>query len=257
MCNGPNEKRDKTQLYYGKGLLSKKLYDQLQDTCTFPDLPITHTQPAQLSTECNALLKHAWDNEDADIPFENTVVGRHDVYDLYDNCAGAASQLSVHRRSSDTGGYVWTCGQFDKIPSYFERSDVKTALHLPQKSMSSAFAYNTSGPASVTLYPFLISKIRVVIYNGDADSSVPAIGNEAWTSGMETLGVVRETEPWHAWYLPEWTIPAGYATNYQSVQSPDQSFTFVTLKLSGHEVPQFSPLQGWALFSRYLSNKKF
>ena len=32
----------------------------------------------------------------------------------------------------------------------------------------------------------------MLIYNGDADSCVPFIGNEQWTSSMATNGVVLE-----------------------------------------------------------------
>ena len=72
LCNGPNERRDKTDFYYGKGLLSKKLYMQIQTTCRFPDLHFTSTEEANLSDECLALLKHAWDDEEHG--FVNTVV---------------------------------------------------------------------------------------------------------------------------------------------------------------------------------------
>ena len=40
------------------------------------------------------------------------------------------------------------------------------------------------GPASVTLYPDLIHKLdRVLIYNGDADTCVPYVGNEEVQDG--------------------------------------------------------------------------
>lgn len=261
LCNGPNERRDKTDFYYGKGLLSKKMYDQIQRSCKFPDLHFTASEEANLSKECLALLSSAWDNEDAG--FENTVVGPHDVFNIYNNCpdsslsrSSLASSLKQPKSPAE-GGYRWTCGQFSALPAYLGREDVRKALHLPEKSMSSMFNYNTSGPASVTLYPALIPKLRIVIYNGDADSSVPYNGNEAWTSGMEELGVVKEKTPWHGWFLPNLTaMPTGYATVY-SIPDQQHSFTFVTLRLSGHEVPQFSPIQGWELFRRYIANEKF
>jgi hypothetical protein len=61
------------------------------------------------------------------------------------------------------------------------------------------FDYDASGPASVTLYPTLIKSMRVLIYNGDADSCVPYVGNQEWTSGMVDKGVVSEVKPWHPW----------------------------------------------------------
>ena len=43
----------------------------------------------------------------------------------------------------------------------------------------SSFTYNISGPYSISLYPELVDKIRILIYNGDSDPSVPFQG--AWT----------------------------------------------------------------------------
>ena len=46
-----------------------------------------------------------------------------------------------------------------------------------------------AGPASVTLYPSLIGKIRILIYNGDADSCVPYKGNAEWIADIEATGL--------------------------------------------------------------------
>lgn len=43
------------------------------------------------------------------------------------------------------------------------------ALHISNPGQSS-FRYHSSGPASITLHPELATKIRVLIYNGDADA---------------------------------------------------------------------------------------
>ena len=51
--------------------------------------------------------------------------------------------------------------------------------------------------SGITLYPDLIKKIRVLIYNGDADSCVPYVGNEEWVSGLAKLGYASEAKAWH------------------------------------------------------------
>lgn len=71
-----------------------------------------------------------------------------------------------------SGGYDWSCGGMDAMVTFFNRADVRKALHLGKPGMST-FDYDASGPASITLYPELITKLRVLIYNGDADSCVP------------------------------------------------------------------------------------
>ena len=64
------------------------------------------------------------------------------------------------------GGYDWTCGTFEALPAYFDRSDVREKLHLPAVSLTSAFVYNSSGPASITLYPAL-AEVRFVRNEND------------------------------------------------------------------------------------------
>ena len=62
---------------------------------------------------------------------------------------------------------------------------MRAALHL-KSSSGSRFGYDTSGPASITLWPFLAKHLRVVIYNGDADACVPYVGNEEVRSTFRT-----------------------------------------------------------------------
>lgn len=53
------------------------------------------------------------------------------------------------------------------------------------------------------MYPELIKKLRVLIYNGDADSCVPYIGNEEWVDSFETQGLVKEDQQWRPWFTDE------------------------------------------------------
>ena len=290
MCNGPNEDRDLTALYHGHGLISTKMYDNIQAVCDFANTAVAFdsADPAPLSKECEKELAKM-----------DIAVGPHNVYNIYDNCpsdslkgkeklawhsaSGKSSRwlrkylhnnlhrgADAHRELKEIGGgYDWTCGQFDAIPAYFERSEVREALHLPAESLTSAFNYDLSGPASVTLYPSLLaSGLRVLIYNGDADACVPYIGNEIWTTGMESKGVVNETSPWHTWYVDESDpVPTGSATAYNVFNSKSnkgeladvdgQQFQFVTIRLSGHEAPGFAPRASFNLFQRFVNAEVF
>ena len=95
---------------------------------------------------------------------------------------------AIQALDSMGGGFDWTCGTFAALPKYFARLDVRRALHLPEVSQTSTFAYDSSGPASITLYPRLIKYLRILIYNGDADacgaSAAPRIGRIARTSAQ-------------------------------------------------------------------------
>lgn len=283
MCNGPNEARDMVALYYGNGLFSAKLHAQIQQACAFPDLPFDSADPFVASDQCSALLDKM-----------DEAVGPHDPFDMFDNCPseGDAAQMRLwHQYSGKStrwlnryldanrfnpqagdmlaamgGGYNWTCGQFSALPSYLARQDVRRALHLPEQSRTSNFAYNTSGPASILLYPEIARQIRVLIYNGQADSRVPHIGNEAWTSGLATRGVLSEAEPWRPWYQSaRASVPSGYVTTYAvhgarprllSSAGPNATFAYVTFRLAGHEVPHYMPEAAFVMISHWLAGEK-
>jgi len=260
VCNGDNADQNDVTLYYGKGLISKKLYDKIMSTCEFP----------KVGLKCELLLKEMDDE-----------VGPHNVYNIYDNCPGGAAQFledtglsmrwlkkflrsnahdlsaahqELNAMSPQGGGYNWLCGQFDAIPQYFKGEDVRKALHLPLEENGSLFKYDSSGPASVLIYPSLIqSKLRVLIYNGDADSCVPYVGNKEWTVSMESSGVVKETSAWHPWYLSEDKTSGvtGYATEYSN------DFTFITIRLAGHQVPKNNPEAALVMITKFLNGDKF
>eukprot|EP01062_Namystynia_karyoxenos_P024771 TRINITY_DN19684_c1_g1_i1.p1 TRINITY_DN19684_c1_g1~~TRINITY_DN19684_c1_g1_i1.p1 ORF type:complete len:504 (+),score=203.26 TRINITY_DN19684_c1_g1_i1:78-1514(+) len=258
-CNGPNEERMDAELFYGKGLVSKKLYDATAKSC-------------------------GWDggNRDvkacqADLKAVDDAVGPHNVYDVYDNCDSMTQwsaranrsagwlrrwlrgnmhrgQAALSEAAAMGGGYDWACGGMAGFQRYFQRADVRKALHLG--APGSTLAYNTSGPASMLLYPTLVKHIRVLIFNGDADSCVPYIGNEEWTTALAATGAITETAAWHPWYVNNSMIPAGYATNY-NVTGASTDFAFVTVRLGGHMVPTFRPVAAFELFSRFLARRPF
>lgn len=131
------------------------------------------------------------------------------------------------------------------------------ALHLGTPGQSS-FSYKSTGPASITLHPELATKLRMLIYNGDADACVPYKGNEEWITSLVTAGDLSEAVSWKPWYNDEWAnMPAGYVTSYNVTAAPTKDFTFLTIRLAGHMVPTFQPASSLSFFSRFLQNKPF
>ena len=218
-CNGPNEDRNDVRLFYGKALISKKLHDATAAACKWDAVAPAVTLATSDADHCHELIKEV-----------HEVVGPHNIYNLYDNCPGAAaaaedvalgqeapSALELKQRlrnrllpgqshgapiswppqssphSADTlepaaavaappvtktGGYAWSCGGMSATAAWIGRADVRAALHLKDAS-GSRFSYKTSGPASITLWPFLARHIRVLIYNGDADVPPAAVHSRA------------------------------------------------------------------------------
>eukprot|EP00928_Gymnodinium_smaydae_P043779 TRINITY_DN29273_c0_g2_i1.p1 TRINITY_DN29273_c0_g2~~TRINITY_DN29273_c0_g2_i1.p1 ORF type:complete len:494 (-),score=66.69 TRINITY_DN29273_c0_g2_i1:12-1493(-) len=265
-CNGPNADQNDLDALYGKGLVSKRQYRAAYAACGFS----TGSLLARTSAHCQKALDDA-----------HSEVGSYNIYDVYDNCGKTAEErmrssgkdmrhLLVQARaalspashssshsflSGANGGYEWSCGDTyppGKIDEFFKRRDVQEALHLKEPGLSS-FDYNTSGPASVTLYPELAKQLRILIYNGDADMCVPYNGNEEWLMDLEDRGVLKVASPWKPWYLDDdRSTAAGAETKYHVVGS-DQTLTFLTIRLAGHMVPLFRPDAALSFFNRFLT----
>lgn len=166
------------------------------------------------------------------------------------------------------GGYVWDC--LSDTRSWITSADVRKALHLDKDTPgASRFSYRRSGPASITLYPSLVKTgLRFMIFNGDADACVPYNGNAMWIRMLEEQGILTETKPWSPWYMnqnntcshtgsresaPECKVGGG-VTMFQP-KGATTSFSWVTVRLSGHMVPQFRPEAAFRIYSRFLAGE--
>jgi len=225
----------------------------IDSTCKFPTdylPPQEGSCQKQVSQDCQSLLSQMREE-----------VGPHNIYFIYDNCpntqdflrrtgkdmAWLTSMLRKGMHDNSTrqtltamnGGFEWDCA--GDVGAFLEDPAVRKALHLENASISaSSFDYNTSGPASITLWPELVQKLRVLIYNGDADSCVPYNGNEQWISTLEDQGKLKETKEWAPWFTSNRAAPAGYVTRYQA-PGATVDFSFQTIRLAGHMVPTFQP----------------
>lgn len=271
-CNGPSEDKIDVDFFFGKGLYSHKLHKQIYEKCSFPATYVSCNSLSSdevaghsaLGTECKDLLQKM-----------RQEVGPHNVYNVYDNCNKTSKFLQqagksmawlsnrlrwgMHNPSAVkeefmrlNGGYKWDCG--GDTDAWILRHDVREALHLDKAQPgASKFYYTLSGPASITLYPGLIGRVRMLIFNGDADACVPYNGNEVWIEQLEEKGILRQTSPWSPWYVRTHSVPAGYITEYKSPNF-SASFSFATVRLAGHMVPQFQPEPAFTLMSRFLDD---
>jgi carboxypeptidase C (cathepsin A) len=295
-CNGPNAEQNDADAYYGKGLISKGQYQAVYDACNYSDSVTREndSQDAELSLKCAFELEKMsttvgphnvyniydncpqaaqllqaqgksmrWLKNKLRARFNEGVRGRVST-SVAESNAAFASALGLEQPLDEVGnlggGYAWACNGIDALGSYLERADVQAALHV-SGVFKGQFNYDTSGPASITLYPDIVKQIRVLIYNGDADDCVPYKGNEEWTEGLASDGIIKRTKDWHPWFVTHWpdtsrgTVPAGYATTY-SVPGTDLDFHFVTIRLAGHMVPAFQPAAALEFFSRFISGEQ-
>ncbi|KVG98785.1 Peptidase S10, serine carboxypeptidase, partial [Cynara cardunculus var. scolymus] len=85
---------------------------------------------------------------------------------------------------------------------------------------------------------------RALIYSGDHDMCVPFTGSEAWT---RSLGYAV-TDEWRNWQVD------GQVSGF--VQGYDNGLTFLTVKGSGHTVPEYKPKEALAFYTRWLEGMK-
>merc|ERR1712176_1117589 len=103
------------------------------------------------------------------------------------------------------GGFDWNCA--GDVGKWIKSKDVQEALHLTGER-GSKFLYTPFGTPSFALYPELVTKLRVLIYNGDADACVPYIANEDWIARLEAQGDIQESDPWTPWFTSARRAPA-------------------------------------------------
>ncbi|KAI3829879.1 hypothetical protein L1987_04010 [Smallanthus sonchifolius] len=85
---------------------------------------------------------------------------------------------------------------------------------------------------------------RALIFSGDHDMCVPFTGSEAWT---RSLGY-QVIDEWRKWQVD------GQVSGF--IQAYANNLTFLTVKGSGHTVPEYKPKEALALYSRWLEGKK-
>jgi len=104
------------------------------------------------------------------------------------------------------------------------------------------------------LYLKLIKQIPVLIYSGDCDQCVPYYYSDGWVKALGfnvTSG--RSWQPWTYQNGPGNTQVGGYVTNFDNANG----LTLLTIKDSGHMVPQYAPSAALAFFTTWLKGGPF
>merc|ERR1711920_257309 len=148
------------------------------------------------------------------------------------------------------------------MAAFCNHPEAREALHLHPEAFygrpwnSNAFGnddamrYATMSGCSYCLYPGILARYSILVYNGDFDLCVPWSQNEEWTRLLATEQGYRALQVgWQAWPSPQ--QPSGYVTQWQA--SPSTNFTFATVKGAGHMVPQYQPARGFDLLQRFIN----
>lgn len=135
-------------------------------------------------------------------------------------------------------GEVPPCVYAENLISYFNRQDVKDALHIdPMFSSDYQWTmcvkdygqnYTMDIKASQYIWEMLIEdgSYKLLKFSGDMDMSVPSLGTQGWIDAMN----LNEVKEWREWDLDNLT--AGYVTEYEG------GLVYSTVHQAGHMVPQ-------------------
>lgn len=147
------------------------------------------------------------------------------------------------------------CGDDSLMRIWFNRADVRAALHVASETVTGRWSDCTDKVKYTSTvkneprdtYPLLIKAgLDILIYSGDVDACVPIIATEAWVEGMN-LPVKQEWAPYY-YQLNNTPQVAGYCTLYEGM-------SFCTVRGAGHMVPAFKPNEAYQLFDNWFTGK--
>ena len=234
------------EFFRGHGQFSEKTYQEIQSTCTKEELlGFGH----KIGPACDAKLK-----------VMNAEIGGYYAYNLYDTCWYQNSLEPPHAlgAAADALGAAlndYPCGGPAALFKWIQHADVKEALHVAKDAYffsgdnGVGFTYNLTEKNLLPFYKEVVENtdLRVLIYNGNTDPSINSFLTQNWTSSLN-FPVIEE---WRPWTIDGRSFMGGYVTRYAN------NFDFLTIRGSGHMVPEFKPKVTLHFLKRWLANEGF
>jgi carboxypeptidase C (cathepsin A) len=144
---------------------------------------------------------------------------------------------------------IWPDGCMEdlNVEFFLNNKTVKSLLHIREdlnwtQCNDYINANYTMGNASLDIYQNILIKsdLRVWFYSGDTDGAVPFTGSIKW---IQKLGL-NITEEYRSWTTDGQT--AGF------VQTYGKNFKYVTVKGTGHMVPQWKRAEAFTMFNAFV-----
>jgi cathepsin A (carboxypeptidase C) len=244
-------------LYY-HGLAGKSQFDAATAACCEdpgeePDLD--NCDYTSDETECVAALEAL-----------TSTAGPVDPYNILKNSGdGVFNNRGIRRQESrfmpsPLDAYRTRRGMFDDevqfdnakdgMAIWLKNPEVLTSLHVPDDApvwhdCNSDLLYNQTYFDMAPFFQYMLPDLRAVLFNGDLDTRCNFIGDE-WFA--ENLG--REvTSGYRAWNLDDDQI-GGFVKSYDSLD-------FLTVKGSGHMVPEDQPAAAFELFRKFINDEEY
>ncbi|KAJ1427872.1 Serine carboxypeptidase, histidine active site [Sesbania bispinosa] len=141
------------------------------------------------------------------------------------------------------------CTDDEVANSWLNNQAVRNAIHTANKSVVNSWElctdriiFNHDAGSMISYHKNLTSKgYRALIFSGDHDMCVPFTGSQAWTRSVG----YKIVDEWRPWFSNGQV--AGFTQGY------DKNLTFLTIKGSGHTVPEYKPQEALDFYKRFLA----
>lgn len=221
---------------YSHGLISPKLYNRWKEN------DCTSISEDPICVDTLEQIGKVYDNIN--------------IYDIYRECI--TDNYATHRRYLHANlKEIPPCIDALGVIKYFSSKYVRDAFHISPLANSTWDFCNEYINYTTNYEVGSYSKVerikddpnlRILIYSGDTDGSVPTIGTRAWINKMKMTTEYN----WKQWQVPEKKDQvAGYVTKYK------EGLTFVTIRGTGHMSIQWKRPEGFDMFRRFLNNEEF
>ena len=241
---------------YYHGLIGPQLWSRLESYCCGGIAAPQYCNFVSASSQCNEAISEV-----------NQIIQGSglNVYNLYEDCAHSSEKNSrylVDKRNiirnfpKSRKPYKLKddppCIDSTNLQKYLNQPKVRNALHIPSSvqdwdicsldvEIGYKRLYNTMRPQVLQLINS--GKLRGLIYNGDVDMACNFLGDE-WFANSLGLKVIENYEEWK--YNDQ---VAGFVKYYDRL-------TYLTVKGSGHMVPQDKPGPAFKMITSFLNNQK-
>lgn len=145
------------------------------------------------------------------------------------------------------------CGGTAVLPKWANTTLVRRALHVQEDALffdaDGWDMYDSTEPELVPFYKEVAeqTQLRILVYNGDTDPGLNSFRAENWT---QAIGL-PERESWRPWTLDGKIRMGGYVTRYH------HDLDYLTIRGSGHMVPEYKPEAAFTFLKSWLANEDF
>jgi len=137
---------------------------------------------------------------------------------------------------------------------------VRQAIHVPINSNffdgddGVGFNYTSTETNVLPFYRYVVQSklLRMLVYNGDTDPSINSfVTQDKYTEYFTQYGI-QQTAEWRPWTLDGQQNMGGYVTEFA-----DGVFNFLTIRGSGHMVPEFKPAAAQIFMAAFIGGAAY